>query len=516
MIIDSGCKRNLISEKEFIELDRKGMVRFNTRQKCSTKLSAYAANTRLEVKLVFEAQISVGTNNEVLTTFYVVGGGDQLLLGKVTAKKLGVLKVGLEVNRIQTNEPFPKWKGAPVTLTIDPEITPVQQPIRRVPVAWEKAVADKIQKALERDIIEPVKEPSPWISPVVIAFKSDGEIRLCVDMRRANVAIRREHYPLPTFDSLMVKLRHAKWFARLDLEKAYHQLELDESSRPITTFITHQGLFRYKRLMFGVNSVPEIFQRRLEEILIPFPNASNFIDDVIIFDEDETKLKTQRMKFLGHVLSAEGINIDPDKVGVIRECRPMATKEEVRSFLGLVSYVGKFIPDLATNTEPLWRLTNANTNCTWGKPEEEAFTILKEHLANVPRLPYFDMKARTTVIADASPVALGAVLVQWTEDNTPVIISFASKSLTSVERRYSQTEKESLVLVWSVEKFHYSIAGLEFELITDHKPLEAIFKPTSKPPARIERWLLRLQGRRRSVRLERGAKCSTNCGELRT
>lgn len=180
-------------------------------------------------------------------------------------------------------------------------------------------------------------------------------------------------------------------------------MELDESSRPITTFITHQGLYRYKRLLFGVNSAPEIFQRRLEEVLAPFPSAFNYLDDVIIYgmneqefeatvaavkktfedqnillNEDKCIWKTKQMKFLGHILSTEGIEIDPEKVRVILQCRPPTTREETRSFLGLVSYVGKFIPDLATNTEPLWRLTGSNVKFVWGEVEDKAFKYLKK------------------------------------------------------------------------------------------------------------------------------------------
>lgn len=140
--------------------------------------------------------------------------------------------------------------------------------------------------------------------------------------------------------------------------------------------------------------------------------------------------------------------------------------------------MGKFIPINPINTESLWRLTGSNVKFVWGEDEDKAFDYMKTSLGNVPRLSYFEVNAPTIVIADASPVALGSVLVQREKNGDPVIICFASKSLTDVERRYSQTEKESQALVWAVEKFHYYVAGLEFELITDHKPLGAIFKPT--------------------------------------
>lgn len=205
------------------------------------------------------------------------------------------------------------------------------------------------------------------------------------------------------------------------------------------------------------------------------------------------------MEFLGHKLSSQGIEADQRKVKTIMEFRSPQNKEEVRSFLGLVTYLGKFLPDLGTTTEPLRQLTKKDTIFDWKEDHQKHFDSLKRSLAKLPTLSYFDPNRRTQLIADASPVALGAVLLQFDHLGNPKAISFASKSLSEVERRYSQTEKESLALVWAVERFYFYLAGLQFELVTDHKPLEMIFKPTSKPPARIERWLLRLQAFRFKV-----------------
>lgn len=521
MVIDSGCRLNLISEKDWNLLQNSEAVMWNIRSHSVNKFKAYAASYPLEIVVVFDAPICVGNRNEIMSSFYVIKNGNQSLLGRETALSLNVLKLGLDVNHIHEREqqrPFPKVHGIKVTLSIDHTVKPVQQPVRRVPVALEGKVSNKIDEAVRLDIIEPVFGPSKWISPIVIAFKGNDDIRLCVDMRCANRAILRENYPLPTFESFMSKLKAARIFSRLDLKSAYHQLELDESSREITTFVTHKGLFRYKRLMFGVNSAPEIFQKIMEGMLSTCPNVLNYIDDIIVFgscDEDHDAAlksvldvlkennvtlnqakcvrKTKKLMFLGHVLSADGFTADPEKVKVIQQFRSPESKEEVRSFLGLVTYIGKFLPDLADLTDPLRILLTKDAKFVWGRRQEEAFLKLKTMLSEIPNLSYFDPKLRTRVIADASPVALGAVLVQFNNNGEPRIISFASKSLSAIEKRYSQTEKESLALVWSVERFYYYLAGLDFELVTDHKPLECIFKPTSKPPARIERWLLRLQ-----------------------
>lgn len=209
---------------------------------------------------------------------------------------------------------------------MDLQVKAVKQPMRRIPVALEGKVNAKLEEAQKLDIIEPVSGHSPWISPIVVAFEENGDIRLCLDMRQANRAILRENYLLPTLESFMTKLRNAKLFSRLDLKDAYHQLELDESRRQITTFISPRGLFKYKRLMFGINTSPKIFRRRLEGLLASCTNVLNYIDDIIIifgsnekeYDEAVKKVrdvfrennvllndkkciwKANRIKFLGH------------------------------------------------------------------------------------------------------------------------------------------------------------------------------------------------------------------------
>ncbi|XP_054732030.1 uncharacterized protein K02A2.6-like [Anastrepha obliqua] len=396
VIIDSGSRFNLVSQTDWLHLQKAKATLFNVRSNTHNQFRSYASDQLLKVMCVFEAPISVDNNPEMIASFFVIENGEQSLLGRETAIKLNVLRLGSNLNHIEPLKPFPKWKEVVIKLSINPEIKPVQQPMRRIPVALEEKVLAKLDEALSLDVIEPVIGHSPWISPMVLAFKENGDIRICLDMRLANRAILRENYPLPTFESFMTKLRNAKFFSRLDLKDAYHQLELHENSREITTFITPRGLFRYKRLMFGINSAPEIFQRRLEQLLSPCSNVMNYIDDVIIFGSDEKEhdknvnevceifkannvllnhqkciWKTNKLKFLGHILSDKGIEVDPEKITTITTFRDPVTKEEVRSFLGLVTYVGKFIPDLATRTEPLRRLLIKENNFCVGHGREE-------------------------------------------------------------------------------------------------------------------------------------------------
>ena len=208
---------------------------------------------------------------------------------------------------------------------------------------------------------------------------------------------------------------------------------------------------------------------------------------------------------LGHVLSARGIGPANGKVKAVVDAHEPTNAAEVRSFLGLVNFTARFIPDLATVSAPLRQLTKSGEPFVWGPEQQQSFDELKKRLSSAETLGYFDKNAPTKVIADASPVGLGAVLVQEQGEELRVI-SHANRSLSDTERRYSQTEKEALAIVWACERFHAHLYGAEFELMTDHKPLECIFSPKSKTCARIERWLLRMQPYRFTVKYIPGPK----------
>lgn len=216
LLIDSGSKANIIKGKYWELLVKKNAAVWDIDRNTTDKLKSYASKSLLKVKHRFVTTVNIRGQKEIIAPFYVIINGDISIIGKHTAKQLGILKLGINANKLVSPRPFPKVKGILVKLSIDPYVKPVQQPLRRVPVSVELQVEDKLNEALQSDVIEKVEEPSPWISPVVIIFKPNNDIRMCVDMRRANQAILRENYPLPTFDSFMTKLRGAKYFSRLD------------------------------------------------------------------------------------------------------------------------------------------------------------------------------------------------------------------------------------------------------------------------------------------------------------
>ena len=403
-----------------------------------------------------------------------------------------------------------KLKDFQLNLHIDQQVQPVAQPLRRPAFSLREQIEKKLDELLQEDIIEKVEGPTPWVNPVVVVPKPNGDVRLCVDMRCANKAIIRERHPIPTIDEVLEDMQEGSVFSKLDLKWGYHQIELSEESRGITTFVTHKGLFRYKRLMFGITSAPEKYQQVIQQVLQDCSGTANISDDIIIYgpntaEHDKrlekvlTRLRDRgltlnkekcvfhmpKLTFIGLVLSRQGTGPTEEKVKAVNEaCEPQSVSE-VKSFLGLVNFNARFIPDLATVAEPLRRLTKKGEPFVFGPEQQAAFAELKRRLTQAETLGYFDRSAKTKIIADASPVGLGAVLVQEHKGENQVIC-YASRGLSEVERRYAQTEREALGLVWPCEKFHVYLYGIEFELWTDHKPLEFIYSTPSRPSARIE------------------------------
>lgn len=244
MIIDSGADANVITEETWQKVSKAGIEVLGFSQEVDRNLIGYATCKPMKMSGMFQAMIRAGLK-EVQATFYIVEQGQRNLLGDKTAKQLEVLKVGFDIASIRnTSVEFPKIRGVIVEIPINDSVQPVQQGYRRAPIALEGKIHEKLKSLLDKDIIEKVNGPSPWVSPMVPIMKASGEIRLCVDMRRANQAVLRESHPLPLIEELLGSLGDAVKFSKLDIKEAYHQLELSEKSREITTFITKYGLFR--------------------------------------------------------------------------------------------------------------------------------------------------------------------------------------------------------------------------------------------------------------------------------
>lgn len=528
-VIDSGSQLNIMDMDSWKWLKSNDFKFEHMSKETDQKFSAYGDNPLL-VKGMVDAVLQIGEVAKQVR-FYVVEQKGSPLLGLESASDFGVLKISLpskalSIEAVSTVDKFNTIKGIQLELPIDPKVPPVWQPYRRIPIQLEEAVDNKLDELLAAGIIEPVVGHTSWVSPMVIVTKDKAgekpEVRICIDMRCANKAILRENHPLPVISDILPHINNANIFSKLDVKLAFHQIELAPKSRYITAFITRRGVMQYTRLMFGVNCAPEKFQKIMEKIVSDLPGVRNAFDDLLVWGKDQAEhderlaallkrlkeyrvllnkdkciLGAKEVPFLGHVLFPGGMKLAHSKIEAIQKFIPPPNAEVLRSFLGMVTFVGQYIPDLATITHDLRIMLKKDVPFNWGHKQQQAFDSLKAHLTGELVLDFFNINDQTVLYVDASPVGLGAILVQIAREGPrmgkPRVINYASKSLSATEQRYCQTEKEALAVVWGIEHNHFYLYGREFDLVTDHKPLEVIFGAHSKPCARIQRWVLRLQ-----------------------
>eukprot|EP00731_Ephydatia_muelleri_P011471 Em0006g365a len=320
-----------------------------------------------------------------------------------------------------------------------------------------------------------------------------------------------ECYPLPRIDDLLASLGKGKIFSKLDLAHVYLQLALEDESKKYVTITTHKGLYRYNRLPFGVASAPAIFQRTMENLLRDISNVVVYLDDILVSGSTEAEhlhtldrvmsrleehglhLKLSKcvfmapsVEYLGHHISADGIRPAEGKKRAIED-------GQLRSFVGLLNYYGKFLPNMADILAPLYRLLRKGASWCW---EAAAFYHAKQQLSSSSLLIHFDPEKELILSCDASPYGLGAVLSHQLKDGSERPIAYASRTLAPAEAKYSQIEKEGLAIVFGVKKFHQYLVGRSFTIYSDHEPLQYLFSETRPVPpmasSRIQRWALTL------------------------
>lgn len=418
--------------------------------------------------------------------------------------------------------------GVTHQVRIRPEVSPQRLKLRRLPLTLREPVKQEIENLLRQDVIERVSA-SEWVSPIVVVRKQNGAIRMCVDLRAPNQAIIVDSFPLPHAEDLLQSLQGAKWFSKLDLASAYHQVTLHEDSRDLTTFVTHEGLFRFKRVCFGLASAPSAFQQLMHQILSGCSGVKFYIDDIIVFgstqkehDDNLGKVLTriassglklndkcvfdvQELSFIGHKISAQGISPLEKNVQQVETFSRPSNPTQLRSFLGLTEYYSKFVPHMAHVVEPLRQLLRKDVPFNWDVAAENSFQQVKKYLRDAPILSLFDPTLPIVVSTDASDYGLGAVLQQTDGENTRTI-QFASRSLSPAERRYSTGEKEALACLWACEKWHVYLWGRKFTLLTDHQALATLLseKGSGRKPLRIGRWTARLLNYTFTVQYRKG------------
>uniref|UniRef100_A0A1A8HG02 Gypsy retrotransposon integrase-like protein 1 n=1 Tax=Nothobranchius korthausae TaxID=1143690 RepID=A0A1A8HG02_9TELE len=407
---------------------------------------------------------------------------------------------------------------------------PVRQRFRRIPPSDYEAVKDHINQLLEAQVIR--ESSSPYASPIVLARKKDGSLRMCVDYRQLNAKTRKDAFPLPRIEESLDALTGAGWFSTLDLASGYNQVSVAEADRPKTAFCTPFGLFEWNRMPFGLCNAPGTFQRLMQRIFGDKQCQSLliYLDDIVVFSSsveehlqrlemvldrlqrEGLKVKLAKCAFfqkevgyLGHVISGRGVATDPKKVQAVAEWQTPTTTSELRSFLGFASYYRRFVEGFAKLAAPLHKLvaetvkgkglrkSNRDLSSFWTAECQTSFEALKTKLTTAPVLAYADFSLPFILEVDASHGGLGAVLSQEQEGKVRPV-AYASRGLRPNERNmenYSSMKLEFLALKWAMaEKFREYLLGHKCIVFTDNNPLSHL--SSAKLGAAEQRWIAQL------------------------
>ena len=393
---------------------------------------------------------------------------------------------------------------------------PIRQRPYRVPESQKARIESCIQDMLDQGVIRPSQ--SAWASPVVLIKKPDGTDRFCCDLRKVNSVTKKDAYPLPRIADTLDALSGTQFYSSVDLQCGYWQVPLAEESKDRTAFITHAGLYEFNVMAFGLSNAPSSFQRLMECVLrgLHWKIALIYLDDVLVYSrtfEDHLqhlrlvfdrfrdaglKLKPKKchfgqkkVKYLGHVVSKEGVSPDPDKISAIKEYPVPRSIKDVRAFLGLANYYRKFVKGFAKIAGPLHDLTKKGLKFQWNESCQCAFDALKTALTQAPILAHPDFTLEFILATDASDVGLGYVLGQI-QNGKEVAIAYGGRKLLPAEKNYSVTEKEALGVVAAIKHFQTYLYGSHFKIFTDHSAVSWLMN-IKDASGRLMRWSLILQ-----------------------
>ena len=352
----------------------------------------------------------------------------------------------------------------PYHITLDPNAEPVIHAPRTVPVHLQNMFRKEVDAMVELGVLTPVSEPTDWVNSIVLSETTNdkGEvtkIRVCLDPRDLNKAIKREHYYTKTIDEVVTQLSGAKFFSVVDAKKGYWHVPLDEASSYLTTFNTPFGRYRFTRLPFGLVVLQDVFQKHLDSSLEGLKGVTGIADDTFVygateeehdanvvnlmirsrergikFNKDKVQFKCQEVSFFGHKWTRHGIKPDDSKISAIQKMTPPENRKDLQSFLGLVNYLTRYSGRLASLTAPLRELTKKDTAYVWGPEHDHSFNQVKQEITSMGVLRYFDPDVESVIQTDASQKGLGAVLLQQGQP-----VCYASKALTETERNYCVT-----------------------------------------------------------------------------
>ena len=413
---------------------------------------------------------------------------------------------------------------------------PSRVPYRAMNPTKRKDLKSKVEKLKENDLIEPTH--SEWAAPTVLVPKRDGSYRLVIDYRKLNAQTVKTSWPLPRISDILSNLEGSCYFSSLDLCSGFHQMEIDEEDRHLTSFITPFGLYQWKRMPMGLCNAPGAFQRLMEIVLsgLTYETVLVYLDDIIVFGRTfhehlnrlekvfyrirEANLKISpskcalfqtKLTFLGHVVSPNGIQTDPSKVEAVKNYPVPKTIKQLRAFMGLVGFYRKFVHNFGLIAEPLYRLMNKNEKFQWTSACQSAFERLQKALLAAPILGFPTESDMFTLCTDASLTGIGAVLSQE-QNRCEKVIAYASKTLQKGQRNYSATKRELFAVVFFTGYFREFLLGRKFKIITDHRALVWLYS-FKDPDAIVARWLEKLSNFDFEI-IHRPGKTITNADAL--
>ncbi len=343
------------------------------------------------------------------------------------------------------------------TIKLDPTAKGVVHAPRRQPAALKSKIIDTLKQMEQNKHIVKVDEPTEWVSSMVVSLRND-KVRICLDPLDLNKAILREHYPMKTIEEVVsdTNMADAKVFSVLDAKQGFLQILLDDESSLLTTFNTPIGRYRWLRLPFGLKCAPEIYQRIMDQMLKGIDGATAIMDDILVagrsvehhdgilkwvlertasynlkLNYQKCKIRLNSVKYVGHIITSQGVQADPDKLKAVKNMPVPMDKSAVKRFLGFVTYLSKFIPNFSKVSAPLREIQHQE-DFAWGPSEQSSFDKLKELCCNSPVLAYYDVQKPVEVQCDASKDGLGCVLLQ---EGRP--IAYSSRSMSKTETRYA-------------------------------------------------------------------------------
>uniref|UniRef100_A0A2S2PCF5 RNA-directed DNA polymerase n=1 Tax=Schizaphis graminum TaxID=13262 RepID=A0A2S2PCF5_SCHGA len=502
--LDTGSDVNLLTLNDFNLIKNNCPYKKLVVNRQPINLLAYGGSN---INTYFTVDLKVKLREkEYILNFVIVENHCKAILGLHSCINLGLINKVENVDKILSlNDVLENYSTVftglgnfpdKYSIQLKPDAIPVTNVPHRVPINIQDKLKCELDRLVSEKIIREINEPTEWVNRLVIVEKKNGSMRLCLDPRDLNENIIREYCVIPTLSDLSSKLKNARVFSVFDLKDGFWQIKLDLESSKLCTFGTMFGTFCFNRLPFGINNAAEICQKWNMKVFGGIENVFIYLDDILIFGDTEAQhdcalkqvldlamknnikfnknkiqYKVDKVNYLGHIFSYEGMKLDNDRIKSIFDYETPKSIKDLQRFLGMVNYVGNFIPNLAMLTKPLRDLLKKNNEFVWTSIHNECVSKLKTLIASPSVLRNYDNTKDVIIQTDSSKFAIGCVLLQ---EGRPVC--FKSKSLSETEINYGQVDKEFLSVLFACKVFHHYIYGRRVTVQTDHLPLISLMK----------------------------------------